>query len=201
MTDYEINQHRFFLLPGKIREHVWKRQKRLAQERLDPYSAELVQKTARLFIQAATEALSSREGLPAVCLDLGVVEDVGYITGNTEAKVTLMNLCSDVIGGQKTRSVTEKKLHTLVQATITGEVENGHSVLTGIRLRADDAGEFWECDSKFSHLRRPCSLQKPTSLRNSLRFPLISYSSKPKLPKIYAKSSQRPSFARHHQSS
>lgn len=96
----------------------------------------------------------AKQGLPAVCLDLGVVEDVGYIAENTEAKVTLTDLYSDMIGGEKSLNVTEKKLHALVQAALTGEVTNGQTVLTGLRLRTGDAEQFWESDPKFSHLRR-----------------------------------------------
>lgn len=53
-----------------------------------------------------------------MCVDHGVVEDVGYIAENTEAKVTFANLYSDVIGSEKTLNVTEKKLHALVQSAM-----------------------------------------------------------------------------------
>ena len=60
MTDCVMNQHRFSLPRGKMREQVWKRQKNLAQELLDPHSAELIQRTEQPFIQTITEALSRR---------------------------------------------------------------------------------------------------------------------------------------------
>jgi 2-polyprenyl-6-methoxyphenol hydroxylase-like FAD-dependent oxidoreductase len=60
MTDCEMNQHRFSLPLGKMRQQVWKRQQRLAQELLDTRSSELIQKTEHPFIQAITEALSPR---------------------------------------------------------------------------------------------------------------------------------------------
>ena len=60
MTDCQSNYHRFFLPPGRMREQVWKRQKRLAQKLLDPHSAELIHKTEQPFIQAVTKAQSPR---------------------------------------------------------------------------------------------------------------------------------------------
>lgn len=60
MTDCDMIQHRFSLPLGKMREHVWIRQKELAHKLLDRHSAGLIEKTEKPFIQAITEALSPR---------------------------------------------------------------------------------------------------------------------------------------------
>ena len=96
----------------------------------------------------------ANQGLPAICLDLGVVEDVGYIAENTQAKLTLTDLYSDMFEGEKRLNVTEKKLHALIQAAIDGDIENGSSILTGIWLKPGDVPTFWEHDPKFAHYRR-----------------------------------------------
>ena len=149
------------------------------------------------FLNAFAQFRAS-QGLPAVCLDLGVVEDVGYIAENTEAKVTLTDLYSDMIGGEKTLNVTEKKLHALVQAAITGEVENGHSVLTGIRLRAGDAEQFWEGDPKFSHLRRAVFTTQADKSSKQSEIPVGQLLKQARSAEDIYKSSRRASFGRHH---
>ena len=60
MTATDGHQHRITVPIGKIREQIWERQKTLAAELLDPYSAELVTKTTKPFIQAITDVVSPR---------------------------------------------------------------------------------------------------------------------------------------------
>lgn len=60
MTDCEMIRHQFSLPTGKVRDQVWRRQKRLAQDLLDPHSAELVEKTEQPFLQSVTEVMSPR---------------------------------------------------------------------------------------------------------------------------------------------
>ena len=105
------------------------------------------------FLNAFAQFRATR-GLPAICLDLGVVEDVGYIAENKEAKLTLTDLHADMFESENRLNVTEQKLHALLQAAVDGRIGNGKSVITGLRLRAGDPEQFWEKDPKFRHLRR-----------------------------------------------
>ena len=109
----------------------------------------------------------ARQGLPAIALDLGVVEDVGYIAENATAKLTLTDLYADMFEGEKRLNVTENKLHALLQAAIDGDIENGASVLTGIWLKPGDVPTFWEGDPKFAHYRRAAaSIEAGTSSKS-----------------------------------
>ena len=114
----------------------------------------------------------ARQGLPAICLDLGVVEDVGYIAENTQAKLTLTDLYSDMFEGEKRLNVTEKKLHALVQAAIDGDIENGTSVLTGIWLKSGDVPTFWEGDPKFAHYRRAAATTETAGVSKGKEVPV-----------------------------
>ena len=60
MTDSSNTYHRVTVPIGKVPELLWTRQKSIAQETLDPYSAELVMKTQVPFVQALTDVVSPR---------------------------------------------------------------------------------------------------------------------------------------------
>ena len=123
------------------------------------------------FLNAFAE-YRAKQGLPAICLDLGVVEDVGYIAENAEAKLTLTDMYTDMFEGEKRLNVTEKKLHALVQASIDGDIENGASVLTGIWLKPGDAPTFWEADPKFAHYRRAAAATETEGVSKGKEIPV-----------------------------
>lgn len=86
------------------------------------------------------------QGLPATCIDIGLVEDVGYAAEQWQLKAWLDTLYSEY--------VKENELHAVVQAAINGQIENGLSCIIGMRLRPNDPEFFWTPDPKFRHLRR-----------------------------------------------
>jgi acyl carrier protein len=97
------------------------------------------------FLNAFAQYRAS-QGLPATCIDIGLVEDVGYAAEQWQLKAWLDTLYSEY--------VKEKELHAVIQAAINGQMENGISCVIGMRLRPNDPEFFWTPDPKFRHLRR-----------------------------------------------
>lgn len=86
------------------------------------------------------------QGLAATCIDIGLVEDVGYAAEQWQLKAWLQSLYSEY--------VKEKELHAVVQAAINKQIAPGLSVVIGMRIRPNDPEFFWTLDPKFTHLRR-----------------------------------------------
>ena len=85
-------------------------------------------------------------GMTATCIDIGLVEDVGYAAEQWQLKAWLDSLYSEY--------VKEKELHAVIQASINKRMAPGTTVVIGMRVRPDDPEFFWSTDPKFTHLRR-----------------------------------------------
>ncbi|PQE09076.1 hypothetical protein CJF31_00010496 [Rutstroemia sp. NJR-2017a BVV2] len=130
---------------------------------------------ANTFLNAFVQYRLSR-GLPAACIDLTAVSDVGYLAENSERKAQIMeNLGSETISGVEVLA--------LIGAAIDGTLEkscNGHSI-TGLHI--DDKLEdlFWVNDAKFKQLHDAAVATKSsistTIIQMSLRYQVRSSAS------------------------
>ena len=85
-------------------------------------------------------------GLPACAIDIGIVEDVGYVFENTQREKDVLASAQDIL--------TEAEFLTLVKADITGEFIGNHDeqTLTGFRLWPDRPLPTFASDPKFLHV-------------------------------------------------
>ena len=85
-------------------------------------------------------------GLPACAIDIGIVEDVGYVFENTQREAQISASAQD--------RLTEDEFLTLVKAVITGEFSGNHDeqTLTGFKLWPDTPLPTFALDPKFLHV-------------------------------------------------
>ncbi|PQE30561.1 hypothetical protein CJF32_00010098 [Rutstroemia sp. NJR-2017a WRK4] len=102
---------------------------------------------ANTFLNAFVQYRLSR-GLPAACIDLTAVSDVGYLAENAEKRAQVL----ETLGSE---TINEVEVLALIAAAIDGTMAkscNGHSI-TGLHIgdKLDDL--FWVNDGKFKRLR------------------------------------------------
>jgi acyl carrier protein len=86
------------------------------------------------------------QNLPAVCLDLTAVSDVGYLADSG------MERMADVAKNLGSDSICESEVLALLRAAITGETAScNHQVITGMRI-TPSMRPFWSQDAKFKSL-------------------------------------------------
>ncbi|KAL8668446.1 MAG: hypothetical protein Q9168_006926, partial [Polycauliona sp. 1 TL-2023] len=88
-----------------------------------------------------------KTNLPASSIDLGLVQDIGYVARNLPPGVDIGSLVHDPIN--------EKDLHALVKAAVAGERNpecNYTQTITGIKLDGTKPLPFWAADPKMRDL-------------------------------------------------
>ncbi|KAH8586816.1 hypothetical protein B0O99DRAFT_748056 [Bisporella sp. PMI_857] len=89
-------------------------------------------------------------GLPCMSVDLGVIEDIGYVAENQHLQPQL---------GQILRGISAEEFLRLVHLSIYEQKrpDHGHALITGLRQQNDitlsDAVQFWWIDRRFAHLK------------------------------------------------
>ena len=83
-------------------------------------------------------------GLPACAIDIGLVQNVGYIVNNREREAEISLSTHDFL--------TEDEVLALVKAAITRELSDNEQTLTGFKLWPERPLPQWTSDPKFLHV-------------------------------------------------
>jgi aryl carrier-like protein len=116
-------------------------------------------------------------GLPASCIDLAAVSDVGYLAENAERQIQV----AENLGSE---TVSESEVLALLAAAICGRLAancNSHCI-TGLKIGPDTKGLFWVDDAKFTYLKAAADAEQE---HLSSSTPSVSFSSALKHSKSY----------------
>ena len=97
----------------------------------------------------AFAAYRARRGLPASTIDLGVINDVGYVfQSDTQRRAQITAIAHDV--------VAETELHALIKGAILKHPTDCsyQQTITGLKLEAGRSPPWWSSDPRFSHIVR-----------------------------------------------
>ena len=99
-------------------------------------------------------AFRRSQNLPASTIDIGAVEDVGYVAeAEKERQVVFSHLAHD--------RIQENELFAMVKDAIvhaSSRIEDGGQVMAGLKLVPDKPLPFWAADVRFSHSVRSMQL-------------------------------------------
>lgn len=92
-------------------------------------------------------------GLPAITVDLPIIEEVGYMAENSET----MGMVSGIVY----ESVNETEFLSLIKLAIGGNPfsqdsagAHRHHIITGLTVPSDQPLPFWMDDARFSHINQ-----------------------------------------------